>query len=159
LFALARALKGRGELVWCGVAELKPIVREWYNRLPEDCRGPDLESVWGQFLKAWGKVEMPEGQGPLHEAWEASGREPLPPEAELFGRVDIRRLVGFCYQLQRRVGRGDFPLPCRLVGSLLGMPHKNASTWLGALEGAGILKRTFTGSASKGRANRYLYIG
>jgi hypothetical protein len=158
LFALARTLKARGELVWAGIGELRPILQAWYHRLSPKCQEPDFDTVWAQFLKAWGKIKMPEGQGPLQEAWEAAGREPLPPEAELFGRADIRRLVGLCLQLQKRAGRGDFPLPCRTVGSLLGMPSKNASTWLGALEGAGILQRTFAGSAREGKANRYRYV-
>jgi hypothetical protein len=158
LFALARKLKARPELVWCGPEELMPLVRLWHERAPASCRGADFDEDWMEFLAGWARARLPEGQGPLEAAWEESGRVALPAAAGLFGRAEVRRLVGLCAQLQKRAGDAPFPLDCRSTGRLLGVGFKTASRWLLALEGAGVLVRTFTGSASSGKANEYRYV-
>jgi hypothetical protein len=158
LFTLARALKDRPEFVWGDLGDVKPIVRAWYDHSPAVCREEDFNAVWREFLKVFRKVKLTADKGPLREAWEAALRQPLPQEARLFeGDLPAQRLVGLCFQLQKHAGVGDFPLACRVAAKLLGVCAKTASNMLGALEGAGILVRTDTGSVRKAKANRYRY--
>jgi hypothetical protein len=158
MFNLARALKDRPELVWSAPRELKPIVRSWHELSPANCRVHGFDADWRLFTRLWRKVRLPVGEGPLQQAWQAAMTQPLPPEAEIFeGDRPMERLVGLCFQLQKHAGDKDFPLACRVAGQLLGVCFKTASDMLGSLEGAGILVRTFTGSAAKAKANRYKY--
>jgi hypothetical protein len=122
-------------------------------------RTKSFEASWIDFAEGWGKVKFPVGCGPLQVLWAESLAAPLPRAALAYGDEDVRRLVAFCYQLQRHAGESPFFLACRSAGALLGTDHTTAWRWLRLLEIDQVLVRISTGSQAKHRANEYRYVG
>jgi hypothetical protein len=158
LFALARRLKALPHLADADLACLRPLVRRWHELALPVIRTKPFEESWVDFAEGWRLVKLPAGAGPLEALWAEALAAPLPPAAMGYGDEGVRRLVAFCYRLQRHAGRSPFFLACRTAGALLGTNHVAAWRWLRLLEIDGVLARVSTGSRAKRRANEYRYV-
>src|SRR5262249_27068959 len=141
------------------VAELKPVVRQWYEASRRALEGVSFTDVWAEFTTVYEKVQQPHGEDVFHSLWEQSGHMAPPPEADAYEDDDkVRRLITFCWLLQQNKGSMPFPLGCIDAGRLLGVNPKTANRWLRMLVADGVLERVGKGSKVTGLASEYRYL-
>jgi hypothetical protein len=160
LFKLARALKGIppvGEVSEERVRELKPIVRNWYDRAVQNMFTKDFGETWGEFANAWSKVRHPEGADVLGEALAAATAAPPPAWTEGYAPAQ-RLLAALCRELQRRAGDADFFLGVETAGKCVSVDKATAWRWLKAFQADGMLRVITKGSQRSGKATRYRYL-
>lgn len=100
-------------------------------------------------------MRLPLGEDSLTAALLRADAALLPPFAEEYDRVETRRLVKLCRELQRLSGAAPFFISCRVAGELLGIDHLTASRLLGMLVTDGVL--TVARAAFGRTATRYHY--
>lgn len=105
-----------------------------------------------QRLLTYAKIGLDED--PLQLAYARARSRPL-PDVPGINDERIRTLAGMFPVLHEITG-GDFFLPTRKVGQLLGISHVSANSWIGGLRALGFIKRTSPGNAQ--RSPRYVYI-
>jgi hypothetical protein len=107
-------------------------------------------------MNAKKRAKTPLGGNTIDEAWALTQSEPSPPEAAMFEEERNRRLVGFCFQLQKLNGDQPFFLSSRVCQRLLGLGTAHeAAKWLTALQEMGVIELAEKGSER--RATRYWY--
>ncbi len=159
LFTLARRLKALPHLADANLGDLKPLVRRWHQLALPVIGTKPFEESWIDFAEGWQRVRFPAGAGPLEALWLQAMAEAPPVAALAYEQDGVRRLVAFCYQLQRHAGQAAFFLACRTAGTLLGVEHTTAWRWLRLMEIDGVLARVSTGSQKTQKANEYYYKG
>jgi hypothetical protein len=105
-----------------------------------------------QRILTYAKVGLDED--PLQFAYARARLRPL-PDVPCINDERIRTLAGMFPVLHEITG-GEFFLPTRKVGQLLGITHVSANSWIGGLRALGFIKRTSPGNAH--RSPRYVYI-
>jgi hypothetical protein len=161
LFTLARAVKtfeqGRGTTI--SQSELKGVFDGWHRKAKRFLRRKrSRDEYWFEFLEAYENASVPLGKDVVSLAWEAATTNPPPPEALQFESLDLRLLVGLCFELQKRCGSKPFFLASRTVQRLFGhATHATAAFWLAGLRRSGVLKVVEQGGPKSNRASRYVF--
>jgi hypothetical protein len=161
LWGFVRRLKALPQTRDLAPAALRPVVRYWHDAA-RAAAGGDLafEETWGRFLEAWPRVEHAAGAGPFDRLWEESAAAKQPRAARGYDDPRMRRLVTFCWLLQRHAGARPFALDCRRVAALLGVHHATVWRWLRlVLVSDEVLRLVARGSRATARANEWRFIG
>jgi hypothetical protein len=136
--------------------ELEMVFDCWCDRARPLWR-PELsrEDYWMEFLRVSTYARLGLDENPLQLAYARARARPLP---DVPGVVDerIRLLASMLLELSSVAGGGEFYLPTRKLGQLLGISHVSANSWIGGLRALGVIKRTSPGNAH--RSPRYVYI-
>ncbi len=136
--------------------ELEMMFDCWCDRARHFWR-PELsrEDYWMEFLRVSNYARFGLDEDPLQVAYARARARPLP---DVPGVVDerIRLLASMLLELGSIAGGGEFFLPTRKLGQLLGISHVSANSWIGGLRALGFIKRTSPGNAH--RSPRYVYI-
>jgi hypothetical protein len=136
--------------------ELEMVFDCWCDRARPFWR-PELtrEDYWMEFLRVSDYARFGLDEDPLQVAYARARARPLP---RVPGVVDerIRLLASMLLELSSIAGGGEFFLPTRKLGQLLGISHVSANSWIGGLRALGFIKRTSPGNAH--RSPRYVYI-
>jgi Bifunctional DNA primase/polymerase, N-terminal len=136
--------------------ELEMMFDCWCDRARPFWR-PELsrEDYWMEFLRVSNYARFGLDEDPLQVAYARARARPLP---DVPGVVDerIRLLASMLLELSSIAGGGEFYLPTRKLGPLLGISHVSANSWIGGLRALGFIKRTSPGNAH--RSPRYVYI-
>ena len=148
IFALARDYKARGR--YPSDSEMIELAKRFTGVV-----GPEELAV--VLPEAIDKVEHPAGTGPLADALATADSTAMPVEAEQFPSSGMRRLVGLCFELQRRAGLNAFPLAASAAAELLGEKTRTVSNWLKLLVRKKILTRELKGHT--GVASEYRWLG
>jgi hypothetical protein len=111
---------------------------------PESCR----DDYWMEFLRLLSYAKLGLDEDPLQLAY-ARARTRLLPEVPMVSDERIRLLAGMLPELSSIVGGGEFYLPTRKLGQLLGASHVSVNSWIGGLRVLGFIKRTTPGNAHK----------
>jgi hypothetical protein len=137
-------------------SELKMVFDYWCDRARPFWR-PELsrEDYWMEFLRVSNYARFGLDEDPLQVAYARARARPLP---DVPGVVDerIRLLASMLLELSLIAGGGEFYLPTRKLGQLLGISHTSANSWIGGLRVLGFIKRTSPGNAH--RSPRYVSI-
>jgi hypothetical protein len=96
---------------------------------------------------------------PLESAWGKALAGPLPPEANRYREMGMRRLVALCRVLQQRAGDAPFFLAREDAGGLLGVTGGAAGRKLRRLVTDGVLELVRRGNSLTHRASEYRYGG
>jgi hypothetical protein len=154
IFRLARRLKAVEELRDRPAKELRPVVRQWYERAAGRLGGRTLTDVYAEFISAWPAVRYAAGDDVVKLAWEMAQQQPRPPEAVNYDDDRVGLLMSLCIQLQHEnelEGRGDsFYLSSHVAGKLLGVSQPTASKWLKMLVEDEVLEVLDEGGARRG---------
>jgi hypothetical protein len=137
LFKLARGLRFEAGLADKPFAELKPIVRRWYDMALKQIGTQNFTETWTDFIIAWPRATTPLFQSSLSSAWTAAQADDPPPEAADYDHPDVQRLVCLCWQLARH--KGTFYLSMHSAAGLLGVHAKQVQRWLLMLQAEKLL--------------------
>lgn len=162
LFLLARgvrALEKREGRQWTAQELETTAFGPWFeqNRFlrPDQSRAQYL----GEFLMGYDLVQYPLGEGLLEATWARAATCEPPPASSQFADERMRRLVGWCYQLQLVAGDGPFFLSVRTVAAKLGLGSpRRASAVLRRLVDLGILDEVEKGGPDTNKATRFRYL-
>jgi len=111
---------------------------------PESCR----DDYWMEFLRLQSYAKFGLDEDPLQLAYFRARARPLPDVPNVRDER-IRLLAGMLPELSSIARGGEFYLPTRKVGQLLGISHVSANSWIGGLRALGFIKRTSLGNAHK----------
>jgi hypothetical protein len=118
-----------------------------------------FEDVWASFLEAWPRVKYAADNGPFERLWAESATAKQPRAARAYEDPRLRRLVTFCWLLQRHAGGFPFPLDCRRIGLLLGVHRNRVWRWLAlVLVADGVLELVAHGDWTQAKANEYRFV-
>jgi hypothetical protein len=157
LFSFARLLKAIPSLADADVRTLRPIVQQWHQHALPNIGTRNFDDTWIDFANGWQNVKFPAGKEPIRMIYEQAIAEPLPPLAERYETLEVKRLVVLCRALQLAAGEQPFYLACRTAGELLGISHVLAAKWLKLLILDNVIEVTTPGSQC--HAARYRYLG
>jgi hypothetical protein len=153
IFELARRLRAMPQYADATAADLLPLLERWH-RLSLPVIATKCYAVSRRdFLDGWHRVRYPAGRGAVDRLWKQAGTHHDGPL-----RAPTERVARLCRLLQERCPGKCFFLACRTVGRLAGVSHVTAWKWLRLLEGAGVLKRTLTGTLQSKKANEYRFV-
>jgi hypothetical protein len=162
LFDLARAIraieKKNGSRM--SPTRVRSLVHRWHEQaIPFLKTGQSKDDYRFEFEDALERVRYPLGESVLDDAWKAALEEPFPPEADKFDSLETKRLVAFCYHLQRLGGQSFFYLSSREVQrrSSLASP---VTAWrrLKGLCRSGVLEFRKPGNFKGREANEFSYV-
>ena len=105
LFHFARLLKAIPSLASADVQSLRPIMQEWYRQALPKIGTRNFDESWTDFAHAWRNVRFPAGQEPIRMMYEQALLAPLPPIAERYETVEVKRLIVLCRALQQASAR------------------------------------------------------
>ena len=128
IFRLARRLWTVLQNQTVDSLSLRPALDLFLDLIAEhrqDSRECNRDDAWVEFLYAWDKVRVPEGEGLLEVAAGQAKVEPIVPADDL--GPDFQTLASVAYHLQRLKGDEPIFLPVRTVGGLLGKTAEHAS--------------------------------
>jgi hypothetical protein len=149
VFNLARYLKAVSGLLDKQAGDLKPLIREWYDKAKAFLPGRTFAETYAEFVTGWPAVKHPAGDSPVKLAWETVQRQPLPPEAKNYDDERIGKLISLCRQLQREHGGDEFFLSGYVVARLLGISQPTAAKLFKVLQADGILEVVDQGGVFK----------
>jgi hypothetical protein len=136
-------------------SELEIVFDYWCDRArpfwrPESSR----EDYWMEFLRLKSYAKFGLDEDPLQVAYARARTRPLP---DVPGVIDerIRLLAAMLPELSSIARGGEFYLPTRKLGKLLGISHASANSWIGGLRALEFIERTSPGNAH--RCPRYVY--
>jgi hypothetical protein len=159
VFEFARRLKAVPSLANQPGRSLRKYVEEWHRRAFSAIGTKPFEETWIDFLRAWGNVRCPYGDGILTTAFEKACRDGVPELTNDYDQPEVLLLAGLCRELQRGAGDRPFFLSCRDAGRLLGVTHVQASRWLFLLVADSVLEEVEKGDVRNRRASQYRYRG
>jgi hypothetical protein len=159
LFIFARALKAF-EIIHSRrlqPADLQSAFSQWWNAakalLPEDA---DFDEYRLIFEDTFAKTKSPLGSNSLEEAIRRADAGPLPPQAERYTSLKIKRLVAVCFQLQLIQGTSPFFISVRDAMKIArASGTTQASAWLNGLVRDGVLVEVEKGTRK--RATRFRF--
>jgi hypothetical protein len=162
LFVLARGAKAieRQEGRAWPPEELKArCFNPWYRRNQHLRAEQSKDSYWFEFLEAYDGVRVPLDDDVLAQAWDAAVASELPDAALQFDSDQVRKLVAWTCELQRRAGEAPFFLSCRSVQERLALDQpKSAARLLRGLVKSRVLEELQRGNVKTRKASRYRYI-
>jgi hypothetical protein len=155
LFHLASRLKAI--MPNAGSAELKPIVRRWFELALPVIGTKEWAESWEDFVSAWGRVTHPSGC-----VWTKIVRTAQAIELDTFGHDGAAaKVIRLCAALQAHHGLGaSWPLSCRLAGKFAGVSCERAARILKMLAFECVIELVKPGGAKGSkRAAEYRFCG
>lgn len=148
VFALARHLKAI--IADATPAQLKPIVRDWFDLALPVIRTKDFSESWEDFVIAWGNVKVPVG----------ASIKAIAARASIDGDA-LAKLTSLCLELQGHHGPGEaWPLSCQIAGDIIGVSKERAARLLKVLRFEQVIKMvTPGGPKGSHRAAEYRFLG
>lgn len=138
--------------------QLRNIVKTWHSLAVRTISTKPFDHSWDDFIRAWAGVKVPMGHS-LKAAVATAKSNPLPRDAQLYEKAELRSLVALCAQLQTQWGDHPFPLGCRKAAEILGISPAEANRHLKLLEFDGLLQLAAKGSKSSKKASEWRYTG
>lgn len=153
IFDFARRLKGM--MPDAPKSELKELVRQWHSRALPFIRTKGFDMTWAEFLTSWKRTRKGAMLEPYEVALRTADAAEPPASAMQYEDPQVRRLVGWCREMQR-ASEETFFLATRVIGRLLGISHTQAGKWMFMLEEDGILSMVSQGN--RVTAPHYNYV-
>lgn len=163
IFNLARHLKT--EYPDSKATDHKSTVERWHQEYLPVIGTKAWAETWSDFRTAWSRVKYLEGEGPLHQAFEAIDMtKPIPDHLQQLGYdKDLFTVVELCRLLaMNSPDRKTFFLGNRPLAALIGVSQPSAGNILNMLVEDGILEVVEVGRLEKGKspsATTYRYLG
>jgi hypothetical protein len=158
IFEFVRRIKAMPEYREAKLLSLIPLAERWYRVALPFIRTKDIETTLKDFANAWKACTDPNAGCFVEAIFEEVKRLPPHPVAKQLPDGGLRLMVGLCAALQRYNGDKPFILGCRTAGRLLGVSHEQANRWIQTLEAYEIIRRTFTGTRTNGKASEFLFV-
>ncbi|MFC1453105.1 hypothetical protein ACFLSJ_07175 [Verrucomicrobiota bacterium] len=156
ILALARGLRFNCAMADTPVPEIKPIVREWYQKALPEIRTKDFDTTWADFVHAWDRARVPLGDV-VSAAWQRALANLSGSVVDEYDSGPVRRLVSLCRELAALSPDGRFFLSSHDAGRRLGVKSPQVLRWLRMLAADEVLKVVKPGNSR--RATRYRWLG
>jgi len=158
LFDLARGLKFNAGMAGTPSAQLKPIVRRWFDLALPIITTKSFDTTWADFLHGWKTARHPIGADMIDRAALLVDPQDLPVEAEQYDTDAAKRLCGLCSAIATiSDSGGNFFLSSHDAAARLGIPQMQCWRLLQMFVSDGVLACVERGNAR--RATRYRWLG
>jgi hypothetical protein len=158
MFQIGRALKDVERSIQRSLtlAERRRAFEFWAKDAQPFWRpGVSKDNYWFEFLDACERAQWGLHEDPRQSAWATVQDLPLPQLAlDMVEDGQIRRLIAFCMEMQRRCGFHPFFVSTRWLAERLQVSHTQVALWLRGLCHMDILQRKQ--KATKSRCPRYV---
>jgi len=158
IFVFCQWLKGIKEIQGLRAAELKPIVKLWWEKARSNIYTKPFTTTYADFVHAWKRVEWPKGDVVVEQAVKkALEYDKVLPELQQYAdEPDIVFLATILREMQKLMGKRPIFLASRKAAGIIGVSHTQILKWFELLEEDGILNKVQ--EHTECTADRYRYV-